>query len=86
MLSGLVDRHRHNVVLLVRFGMVGASGVIVNLAVLNLVEAIGPYYDDVWIDLPFTEFNVRWYHVYVDHRVLRRQPLELPAQPSRGRS
>lgn len=68
-MQGLRDylfvRHRHNWVLLVRFGMVGASGVIVNLAVLNLVEALGPYYDDVWADLPATEFNVKWYHVYV---------------------
>ena len=61
----LFVRHRHNWLLLLRFGMVGASGVIVNLLVLNVVEAIGPYYDDVWIDLPGTDFNVRWYHLFV---------------------
>lgn len=61
----LFVRHRHNWILLVRFGIVGASGVFVNLLVLNIVEAIGPYYKDVWIDLPATEFNVRWYHVFV---------------------
>ncbi|MEO6866819.1 MAG: GtrA family protein [Gaiellales bacterium] len=61
----LFVRHRHNWSLLVRFGIVGASGVIVNLLALNLVEWIGPYYADVWIDLPLTDFNVRWYHLYV---------------------
>ena len=61
----LFVRHRHNWLLLMRFGVVGASGVIVNLAVLQIVEAIGPYYEDVWLDLPFTDFNVRWYHVFV---------------------
>jgi putative flippase GtrA len=61
----LFVRQRHNWILLGRFGLVGASGVIVNLLVLNLVEWIGPYYDDVWIDLPATDFNVRWYHLYV---------------------
>jgi len=61
----LFVRQRHNWLLLLRFGMVGASGVIVNLLVLQGVEAIGPYYDDVWVDLPATNFNVKWYHVYV---------------------
>jgi putative flippase GtrA len=61
----LLVRHRHNWILLFRFGVVGASGVIVNLLALNIVEAMGPPYDDVWIDLPATSFNIRWYHVYV---------------------
>lgn len=61
----LFVRHRHNWGLLFRFGVVGASGVIVNLLVLNLVEWAGPIYDGVWIDLPLTDFNVRWYHLYV---------------------
>lgn len=61
----LLVRHRHNWILLGRFGFVGASGVIVNLLVLNIVEAIGPAYDTVMIDLPVTDFNIRWYHLYV---------------------
>ena len=61
----LFVRQRHNWVLFLKFGAVGASGVIVNLLVLNAVEAIGPYYKRIWLDLPATEFNVRWYHVYV---------------------
>jgi putative flippase GtrA len=61
----LFVRHRHNWFLLLRFGVVGASGVIVNLLALKLVEMIGPYYTDVWIDLPFSDFNVRWYHLFV---------------------
>lgn len=61
----LFVRHRHNWLLLVRFGIVGASGVVVNLLVLNLVELAGPFYDSVLVGLPATEFNVRWYHAYV---------------------
>ncbi len=61
----LFVRHRHNWLLLLRFGMVGASGVIVNLVALNVVKWIGPGYGQVWIDLPLTDFNVRWYHLYV---------------------
>ena len=61
----LFVRQRHNWLLLLRFGVVGASGVIVNLLVLKAVDVAGPYYDDVWIDLPLTDFNVRWYHLYV---------------------
>jgi putative flippase GtrA len=60
----LFVRHRHNWILLFRFGLVGASGVIVNLLALNAAEAIGPYYEDVWLDLPGTDFNVRWNHVF----------------------
>lgn len=61
----LLVRHRHNWLLLFRFGVVGASGVVVNLLALNLVEWLGPFYERVWLDLPATEYNVRWYHVYV---------------------
>lgn len=58
-------QQRHNWLLLVRFGIVGASGVVVNLVVLKLVELLGPDYEKVWIDLPATDFNVRWYHPFV---------------------
>jgi putative flippase GtrA len=61
----LLVRQRHNWLLFLRFGIVGASGVIVNLAVLRLCESLGPYYGGVWVDLPATSFNIRWYHVYV---------------------
>src|SRR5687768_9954016 len=57
-------RHRHNWILLARFVLVGLSGVLVNLLVLNLLRLVGPPYEDVWIDLPATEFNVRWYHLF----------------------
>lgn len=61
----LLVRHRHNWLLFLRFGLVGASGVVVNLVVLKLLELVGPFYDSVMIDLPGTDFNVRWYHLYV---------------------
>lgn len=57
-------RHRHNWLLLWRFGAVGASGVVVNLAVIVLCRVLGPGEFDLVLDLPGTEFNVRMYHVY----------------------
>ncbi|MCW2927268.1 MAG: hypothetical protein JWM86_1236 [Thermoleophilia bacterium] len=60
----LLVRHRHNWVLFLRFGIVGASGVVVNQLVLSLVNALGPNYERVLLDLPATSFNVRWYHLF----------------------
>ena len=60
----LFVRHRHNWLLLFRFALVGASGVVVNLATLVLVKRLGPDPDDPIIGLPFSDYNVRWYHVY----------------------
>jgi putative flippase GtrA len=57
-------RHRHNWTLLFRFGLVGGSGVLVNLLVTILLKRGGPHFEDVMIDLPGTNFNVRWYHLY----------------------
>lgn len=61
----LLVRHRHNWLLLIRFGLVGASGVVVNLLALAFAQLLGPTSRHVWIDLPATEFNVRWYHLFV---------------------
>jgi len=60
----VVIRHRHNWKLLLRFGLVGGSGVLVNMAVLIIVNKIGPNAHTVAWDLPGTDFNIRWYHVY----------------------
>ena len=65
LLEFLFVRHRHNWGLLFRFGLVGASGVVVNLVALKLLELAGPSYNTVWLDLPGTSFNVRWYHVFI---------------------
>ncbi|UUZ58395.1 GtrA family protein [Nocardioides sp. B-3] len=62
--AALIDRHRHNVVLLVRFGVVGASGVLINLITLIPVKKLGPGFDEAVFGLPIGEFNLRWYHVY----------------------
>jgi putative flippase GtrA len=37
----------------------------VNTLALILLKRSGPYFDGVWIDLPLTDFNVRWYHLYL---------------------
>ncbi len=60
----LFVRHRHNWVLLGRFGVVGASGVLVNLLTLILVKKLGPEVREAIVGIPLTSFNVRWYHVY----------------------
>lgn len=60
----LIVRHGHNWVLLFRFGVVGGTGVVVNLLVTILLKRNGPHFDDVAIDLPLSQFNVRWYHLY----------------------
>jgi putative flippase GtrA len=60
----LFVRHRHNWVLLGRFVLVGASGVLVNMMTLIFVKKLGPEAREAIVGIPFTYFNVRWYHVY----------------------
>jgi putative flippase GtrA len=57
-------RHRHNWSLLFRFGLVGGSGVLVNMIVLIVCNKLGPDAHQVFWHVPATDFNVRWYHVY----------------------
>lgn len=54
----LFVRHAHNWVLLLRFGLVGGSGVAVNLLALIVVHSFGPD-EDVVLRPP-----VHWYHAY----------------------
>lgn len=60
----LLVRHRHNWVLLARFGIVGLTGVVVNLAVLVALRRLGPHFDNALVGIPMTDFHLRWYHVY----------------------
>ena len=60
----LFVRHGHNWLLLFRFGLVGGSGVLVNLLTIVCCNRTGPERDGIAIDLPLTDFNVRWYHVF----------------------
>jgi putative flippase GtrA len=62
--AALMTRHRRNVGLLVRFGVVGASGVLVNLLTLVVLRRYGPHFDDAVLALGSSGFNLRWYHVY----------------------
>ncbi len=57
-------RHRRNLILLARFGVVGVSGVVVNLFALIVVNKLGPAHEQALIGLPFGDFNIRWYHVF----------------------
>lgn len=60
----LLVRHRSNWKLLLRFALVGASGVLVNLLVLVLAKRLGPDVDQGIVGILGTRFNVRWYHAY----------------------
>ena len=60
----LFVRHGHNWILLLRFGLVGGSGVFVNLLVVVLCNKLGPDEDGIFLGLPLTDFNIRWYHVF----------------------
>lgn len=60
----LSARRQRNVVQLVRFSVVGASGVLVNLLTLVVVRRVGPHFDDALVSLVGSDYNLRWYHVY----------------------
>lgn len=60
----LFVHHRHNWLLLLRFGLVGGSGVLVNLLVLFVCQKLGPFPENVLVPLGSTSFNIRWYHLY----------------------
>lgn len=60
----LFVRHGHNWILLFRFGLVGGSGVLVNLVATVVFNKLGPDENGIAVGLPLTDFNVRWYHVF----------------------
>jgi len=49
---------------LVRYGMVGSSGVLVNMLTLVVVKKLGPGFDEALLGLPLSDYHVRWYHAY----------------------
>lgn len=57
-------RHRDNWTLLFRFGIVGATGVVVNLLALIVFKRLGPHPEVALLGLPVGDFNIRWYHVF----------------------
>ena len=59
----LFVRHGHNWLLLFRFGVVGFTGVFVNLLVTVICNKVGPDEDGIFLGLPLTDYNIRWYHV-----------------------
>lgn len=71
-IKGLVDRFENSLLQLFRFGVVGGLGVFVNFFVFVAAAKLLPFVwptaglhggSAIWWDLPFTRFNVRWYHV-----------------------
>ena len=62
--TALYVRHRRNLGLLARFGVVGGSGVVVNLLTLVVLRRLGPHFDEAVVALGSSDFNLRWYHVY----------------------
>lgn len=68
--SDFYQRHRHSLRQFLRFGLVGGLGVLVNQVVLVITNVLardvfGAHANDILIDLPFTDYNVRNYHLYV---------------------
>lgn len=59
------ERLLRNLKQLGRFGIVGASGVLVNLVIVAALDRSGPVSTALLADLPGTDFNMRWYHAYV---------------------
>ncbi|GAA1715933.1 GtrA family protein [Propioniferax innocua] len=57
-------RQRHNWLQFLKFGIVGGSGVLVNLFVIFLCNKLGPAYHGPAIPIPGTDFSVRWYHIF----------------------
>lgn len=60
----LFVRHRHNWALLIRFSVVGCTGVVVNLLVFWLLLMTHTDPHGVVAPIVGTAFNVRWYHVF----------------------
>lgn len=56
-------RHR-GVRQLVKFGLVGGTGVVVNLIAVIVCNKLGPDPHGIAADIPWSRFNVRNYHVY----------------------
>lgn len=49
-----------------QFGIVGASGTVVNLLVVVLVKKIAPYSEhEPFMNLFGSAFHIRWYHVFM---------------------
>lgn len=64
-LKAIWDRHRNSLRQFVRFGIVGGSGVLVNMVVAVLLHRLNggtPNGNDPLFGIPFTEFNVRYRH------------------------
>lgn len=60
----LAARLGPHLAMLVRFGIVGGTGVVVNMVAIIVCNKLGPGAHTVALDLPLTDYNVRWYHVY----------------------
>ncbi|BCR81316.1 GtrA family protein [Arachnia rubra] len=68
----LLRNNRDSLWQLFRFGIVGGLGVLVNMGVVILCRKLFPVVwpsaaipegEGVWLAIPGTEFNIRWYHV-----------------------
>jgi len=66
----LLARHRDSLGQLVKFSLVGISGVVVNLLVAYAAKRVAPliwasaHEENVWWPIPGTQFSIRWYMVF----------------------
>ena len=71
MIRRLVSRYRTSLGQLLKFCLVGASGVVVNLAVYYAAAKLLPYIwvsatdvTNVWVPIAGTAYNIRWFLVF----------------------
>lgn len=62
-LDSLLHSH-HPATQALRFLVVGGTGLVVNLLVVVVCNKAGPDEHGIAVDLPFVDYNVRWYHVF----------------------
>ncbi len=70
MIRRLITRHRDSMGQFIRFGIVGALGVLVNLLVAFAAKKIAPliwasaHENNVFLPIPGTPYNIRWFLVF----------------------
>lgn len=70
MVRGFLTRHRGSFGQLLRFSVVGASGVLVNMSVALAAKKISPLIwenalvENVFLPIPGTQYNIRWFLVF----------------------
>ena len=60
----MVVRKLSNWALLIRFAVVGLSGVVINMLAMIALNVVGPDAEGAVVAIAATPYHVRWYHVF----------------------